>query len=68
MLWHIQILDLSGNVKQQIDFEGSEARAKQLASTTHLKYKKEHKETIDYGPDRPLRKYKRLPRWQHEWK
>ena len=68
MLWHIQILDLSGNVKQQIDFEGSEARAKQLASTTHLKYKQEHKEIIDYGPDRPLRKYKRLPRWRYEWK
>lgn len=40
MMWQIKILDRAGNVRQQIDFEGSEARAKQLASTTHLKYKK----------------------------
>lgn len=67
MLWQIQILNTKNEVKQQVDFEGSEASAKALATTLHQNYKKLHPTVVD-AHEKPVRGMRHLPRWQHEWK
>lgn len=65
MMWHIKILDRAGNVRQQVDYEGSEASARALALRLHLEYIRNHPEEIEY--ENPVRCMRRLPKWQHEW-
>ena len=65
MMWQIKILDRVGNVRQQVDFEGSEASARALALRLHLEYRRNHPEEIEY--ENPVRGIRHLPKWQHEW-
>lgn len=65
MIWHIQILDGKNNVRQQVDYEGSEASAKTMAQSLHQNFKKIHQEEIEY--EKPVRGIRHLPKWQHNW-
>lgn len=66
MIWHIQILNAKNEVKQQVDFEGSEASAKALANSLHANYKALHLTVIDNNV-KPVRGIRQLPKWQHNW-
>lgn len=66
MIWSIKILDSRNNVRQQVDFEGSEKSAKTLANTLHKNFKAVHQEeSPEY--EKPVRGMRQLPKWQHNW-
>lgn len=66
MIWQIQIIDVKNNVRQQVDYEGDEQRAKLLANTLHNNFKKTHKdEFLSY--EKPVRGMRHLSKWQHNW-
>lgn len=66
MMWHIQVLNTKGEVKQQIDYEGSEASARALSLRAHRNYVKKHPEKV-VGRQIPVRGSRKMPKWQHNW-
>lgn len=62
MIWHIQVVDSENNIRQQVDFEGSEENAQKLSMKLHSEYKIAHPEPMNCTPDRPRRSRHRRAR------